>query len=53
VLDRERPALRAGIERKLKEQNIEVHTHCQVSEVTPEGVKTKDGREFAGNVTVW
>lgn len=45
--------LRGKVEEKLEKQGIVVETHCHVSEVTAEGVKCEDGREFDGNVVVW
>ena len=53
VLPNEKIALRKVMENKLTEQNINVHSHWIVSEVTKNGVKTRDRREFKGNVVVW
>lgn len=53
VLPHEKDALRGRIEEKLEKQNIKIETEWEITEVTAEGVKTKDGREFEGNVVVW
>ncbi len=53
VLPHEKAILREKVEEKLKNQNIKVEAKCQVSKVTAEGVKCKDGREFKANVVVW
>lgn len=53
ILPGEKAPLRAKMEEKLTKQNIKFETNCEVVEVTAEGVKCADGREFAGNVVVW
>lgn len=53
ILPGEKDALRGEMEKRLKSQNIDVHTECKVTEVTEEGVICEDGRKFEGNVVVW
>lgn len=53
ILPGEKDALRIAMEGKLREQNIAYYTGCRVAELTKEGVRCEDGREFEGNVVVW
>lgn len=46
-------ALRAYIDRKLKEKNIHVVTNGEVKEVLEDGVVLEDGRKIECNVPIW
>lgn len=39
--------------RLLQDRAIEIHTNCQVTEVTADHVKTQGGRTFSSDLTVW
>ncbi|AHV91829.1 NAD(P)/FAD-dependent oxidoreductase [Bordetella holmesii] len=38
---------------RLTELGIRVETHCRVAEVSPDSVKTADGRSFAASLCLW
>ncbi|OZI43923.1 NAD(P)/FAD-dependent oxidoreductase [Bordetella genomosp. 4] len=39
--------------KRLTELGIRVETNCRVAEVTPDSIKTADGREFAAGLCMW